>query len=98
MARLQALVKGNTVKRQAAIALRCIQALVKVQVHSRAKHVRSTLQNQSVQKKLIQQLEVEAPAKKPEVSHLQFTLLSSKSYMNCFLADLACTEHTEWVV
>ncbi|XP_047975474.1 protein IQ-DOMAIN 5-like isoform X2 [Salvia hispanica] len=67
MARLQALVKGNTVKRQAAIALRCIQALVKVQVHSRAKHVRSTLQNQSVQKKLIQQLEVEAPAKKPEL-------------------------------
>ncbi|XP_042051069.1 protein IQ-DOMAIN 5-like isoform X1 [Salvia splendens] len=67
MARLQALVKGNTVKRQAAIALRCIQALVKVQVHSRAKHVRSTIQNQSVQKKLIQQLEVEAPAKKPEL-------------------------------
>ncbi|XP_042023712.1 protein IQ-DOMAIN 5-like [Salvia splendens] len=67
MARLQALVNGNTVKRQAAIALRCIQALVKVQVHSRAKHVRSALKNQSVQKKLIQQLEVEAPAKKPEL-------------------------------
>ncbi|KAL1544543.1 protein IQ-DOMAIN 5-like isoform X1 [Salvia divinorum] len=66
VARLQALVKGNTVKRQAAIALRCIQALVKVQAHSRAKHVRSTLENQSVQKKLIQQLEVEAPAKKPQ--------------------------------
>ncbi|XP_057807931.1 protein IQ-DOMAIN 5-like [Salvia miltiorrhiza] len=66
LARLQALVKGHTVKRQAAIALRCIQALVKVQAHSRAKHVKTALENQSVQKKLIQQLEVEAPAKRPE--------------------------------
>lgn len=56
-------------KRQAAIALRCIQALVKVQAQSRAKHVRIASENQSVQQKLMQQLEVEAPApvKKPQV-------------------------------
>ncbi|XP_041990617.1 protein IQ-DOMAIN 5-like [Salvia splendens] len=65
LTRLQALVNGRTLKRQTSIALRCIQALVKVQAHSRAKHAGSTLENQSVQKKLMQQLEVEAPAKKP---------------------------------
>lgn len=58
-------------KRQAAIALRCIQALVKIQAQSRAKHVRIASENQSVQQKLMQQLEVEAPApapvKKPQV-------------------------------
>ncbi|XP_041992631.1 protein IQ-DOMAIN 5-like isoform X1 [Salvia splendens] len=67
LTRLQALVNGHTLKRQTSIALRCIQALVKVQAHSRAKHAGSTLENQSVQKKLMQQLEVEAPAKKPGV-------------------------------
>ncbi|KAL1557554.1 IQ-DOMAIN 14-like [Salvia divinorum] len=65
LVRLQTLVNGHTLKRQTSIALRCIQALVKVQAHSRAKHAGSTLENQSVQKKLMQQLEVEAPAKKP---------------------------------
>lgn len=81
LARLQALAKGHTVKRQAAIALRCIQALVKVQSQSRAKHVRIASETKSVQRKLMQQLEVEAPApapasaKRPVVSFFSHLLL-----------------------
>lgn len=68
--------KGRTLKRQTAIALRCIQALVKVQARSRAKHVLTAVEGQAVQQKLLQQLEHEAPVKKPEVSyHLHITLL-----------------------
>lgn len=69
LTRLQAQVKGRILKRQTAIALRCIQALVKVQARSRAKHVLGAVEGQAVQQKLLQQLEHEAPVKKPEVSY-----------------------------
>ncbi|TKY44794.1 IQ-DOMAIN 1 [Spatholobus suberectus] len=54
--KLQALVRGYAVRKQAAITLRCMQALVRVQARVRARHVRMALETQAVQQKLQQKL------------------------------------------
>ncbi|KAG5007530.1 hypothetical protein AAZX31_09G160000 [Glycine max] len=54
--RLQALVRGYAVRKQAAITLRCMQALVRVQARVRARHVRIALETQATQQKLKQKL------------------------------------------
>lgn len=69
LVRLQALVRGHAVRRQAAITLRCMQALVRVQARTRARHARMALENQTAQQKLKEQLEDEAEVKKIEVSY-----------------------------
>lgn len=50
MVRLQALVRGRQVRKQAAVTLRCMQALVRVQARVRARRVRMSVEGQAVQK------------------------------------------------
>lgn len=47
--RLQALVRGRLVRKQAAVTLRCMQALVRVQARVRARRVRMSIEGQAVQ-------------------------------------------------
>ncbi|CAA0810715.1 IQ-domain 5 [Striga hermonthica] len=66
LVRLQALVRGYSVRKQASTTLRCMQALVKFQARVRARRVRVALENQRAQQKLQEQLEQEARVKKIE--------------------------------
>ena len=50
--KLQALVRGHIVRKQAAITLRCMQALVRVQARVRARRVRLSDEGQAVQRQL----------------------------------------------
>ncbi|KAL0389935.1 UNVERIFIED_CONTAM: protein IQ-DOMAIN 1 [Sesamum calycinum] len=69
LVRLQALVRGHAVRKQSAIALHCMQALVRVQARVRANRVRMTLENQTAEQKLQQQLEHEARVKEIELGY-----------------------------
>ncbi|XP_004506237.1 protein IQ-DOMAIN 5 isoform X2 [Cicer arietinum] len=66
LVRLQALVRGHAVRKQAAITLRCMQALVRVQARVRARRVRLSLETQTEQQKLQQQLVNEAHVREIE--------------------------------
>lgn len=52
MVRIQALVRGRQVRKQAAVTLRCMQALVRVQARVRARRVRMSIEGQAVQNML----------------------------------------------
>ena len=65
--RLQALVRGYAVRKQAAITLRCMQALVRVQARVRARHVRIALETQATQQKLKQKLANKVQVRETEV-------------------------------
>ncbi|RDX81227.1 Protein IQ-DOMAIN 1, partial [Mucuna pruriens] len=64
--RLQALVRGHAVRKQAAITLRCMQALVRVQARVRARRVCMSLETQATQQKLQQNLANEARVREIE--------------------------------
>lgn len=50
--KLQAIFRGHQVRKQAAVTLRCMQALVRVQAHVRARNVRKSPEGKAVQKLL----------------------------------------------
>ncbi|XP_024372553.1 protein IQ-DOMAIN 2 isoform X2 [Physcomitrium patens] len=64
LVRLQALVRGHTVRRQATITLRCMQALVRVQARVRARRVRMSEEGRAVQKQLWERRQLESRPRK----------------------------------
>lgn len=59
LVRLQALIRGHTVRKQATLTLRCMQALVRVQARVRARRVRMSEEGQAVQRQLWQRRQQE---------------------------------------
>eukprot|EP00249_Psilotum_nudum_P006167 c19505_g2_i1 orf=603-1367(+) len=62
--RLQALVRGHIVRRQAGTTLRCVQALVRVQARVRARRVRMSEEGQAVQQKVQERRQQDVPTRK----------------------------------
>lgn len=70
--RLQALVRGRLVRKQAAVTLRCMQALVRVQARVRARRVRMSIEGQAVQNMLNERCTKAELIKQAEVPHYNF--------------------------
>lgn len=64
LVRLQALVRGHIVRRQAGTTLRCVQALVRVQARVRARRVRMSEEGQAVQQKIQQRRQLDVRPRK----------------------------------
>ncbi|KAH7438618.1 hypothetical protein KP509_04G023100 [Ceratopteris richardii] len=64
LVRLQALIRGHSVRKQATLTLRCMQALVRVQARVRARRVRMSEEGQAVQRQLWQKHQQEMQSHK----------------------------------
>lgn len=69
MVRLQAIFRGRQVRKQAAVTLRCMQALVRVQARVRARSVRMSPEGLAVQILLDEHRNLADPIKQAEVSY-----------------------------
>lgn len=67
--RLQAIFRGRLVRKQAAVTLRCMQALVRVQARVKARNVSKSPQGKAVQKSLKDRRNQADPVKQAEVSY-----------------------------
>lgn len=70
LARLKALVKGQSVQRQAATTLQCMQTLSRLQSQVSARKIRMSEENQSFQRQLQQKREKELDKLQAAVSIL----------------------------
>jgi len=64
LVKLQALVRGHMVRKQAAATLHCMQALIRVQARVRARRVRMSEEGQAVQRRLLQRRQQETHPRK----------------------------------
>jgi hypothetical protein len=60
LVRLRLLVDGNSVKRQAASTLRCMQTLARVQSQIRSRRLKMSEENQALQRQLLLKQELES--------------------------------------
>lgn len=60
LVRLKSLIDGNSVKRQAASTLRCMQTLARVQSQIRSRRLRMTEENQALQRQLLLKKELDS--------------------------------------
>lgn len=74
-------------RKQAAITLRCMQALVRVQARVRARRVRLALESQTTEQRLQQQLANEAHVKEIEVSNSSYFLYALITQMITLHSD-----------
>ncbi|KAH7292171.1 hypothetical protein KP509_29G054200 [Ceratopteris richardii] len=72
--RLQALIRGHSVRKQAALTLRCMQALVRVQARVRARRVHMSMEGQAVQRQLWQKRQQEIILQEDEVNEHEVQL------------------------
>lgn len=64
LVKLQALVRGHMVRKQATATLHCMQALIRVQARVRARRVRMSEEGQAVQRRLLQRRQQESHSRK----------------------------------
>ncbi len=81
LVRLQALIRGHAVRRQAAITLKCMQALVRVQARVRARRVRMTEEGLAIQQTISQSRLMEAQIRESEV----WKIFSSPNSLGLFV-------------
>ena len=86
--RLQALVRGRQVRKQAAVTLRCMQALVRVQARVRARRVRMSVEGQAVQKLLDERRTEAELLKQAEVKQINHPFSLSLETNGFLLYDL----------
>lgn len=87
LARLKSLIHGPSVKRQATTTLRCIQNMARVQSQIRARRIRMSEENETLQRQLQQKCEKELE-RAASVSAIIF----QNQYL-WFLSDLICSLH-----
>jgi hypothetical protein len=87
LVRLKSLVEGNSVKRQAASTLRCMQTLARVQSQIRARRLKMSEENQALQRQLLLKQELESLRVGKPSQSLQYKniLFLSKGFPDFFL-------------
>ena len=75
LVRLKSLIQGQSVKRQAATTLKCMQTLARVQSQIRARRIRMSEENQALQRQLQQKHEKELEKLRTSVSVFILCLL-----------------------
>lgn len=87
LVRLQALVRGHRVRRQAGTTLRAVEALVRVQARIRGHRVRMSKEGQAVQYKLLQHRQINGSCANQNISVMY---ISETSKDICLLRKFLC--------